>query len=167
MRTSRINVTDIRKSNINVALRQIKGEGCVTHNPIASIGSQTGITADHRSGPRRIAECRRCSGGITKRVRPTGNSASQIHSIDNRIHGYCKNAMVKPAAESLEVRYDSGLFIASLHVDHLDAPKTVKELMVVRRIRKLKIKQRNIKQPVAAIIGLTESAPHTVRMRSP
>ena len=155
MRASGINVTDIRKSNINVALRQIKGEGCVTYNPVASIGSQTGVPADHRSGPRRIAKRRRCSSGITKRVRHGKIGSSQIHSIgnatDDRIHVYCKSAIIKPAAKGLEVRDYSGLFISPSNIDYVDAADTGIETMVVCRIRKLKVQQRNTNQPVAGI----------------
>ena len=65
MRASRINVTDIRKSYINVLPRQINSEGCVTHNPIASIRSQTGITANHRSRPRRMVDSHlKCNRGL-------------------------------------------------------------------------------------------------------
>lgn len=155
MRTSRINVTNIRKGHVNGALGQIKPEGCVTYNPIASIGSQTGITADHRSGPRRIAKRRRCSSGITKRVRDGKIGFSQIHSIrnaiDDRIHVYCKSAIIKPAAKGLEVRDYSGLFISPSNIDYVDAVDTGIETMVVCRIRKLKVQQRNTNQPVALI----------------
>ena len=76
MLASRINVPNIRKSDIEIPLRQIKGEGCITLNPVASIRSGTGITANHRSSPRRIAKRWRCSSGITKRVCQTKNGSS-------------------------------------------------------------------------------------------
>ena len=159
MRASRINVTDIRKSYINVLPRQIKSEGCVTHNPIASIRSQTGITANHRSSPRRIAKCRRCSSGITKRVRSTKNSSSQIlpNAPDKRIHFYGKSTIFKPPTKVFEVRCYSGLFISSSNISHFDAANTGKESMVVCRIRKLKIEQGNINQSVTRIICLASS----------
>ena len=153
MRASRINVTDIRKRDVDVTPRQIKREGCVTNDPVASIGSQTGVTANHRSSPSRIAKRRRCSSGITKRVRHGKTSVSQIapNVADNRIHVYCKSAIIKPATKGLEVRDYSGLFISPSNIDYVDAADTGIETMVVCRIRKLKIQQRNINQFVAGI----------------